>query len=136
MKNRNKYCETLKLGFYLGEDRCIYASGYETGNRWIYLNSVDPEWTDMEHEFMEPGEIKRMTYHFENPTPYPDVVRIEDQRDDVIGVLENIEAILASGGTITSKSVIRGAVLLALGKDPYEVMRKERREKILQEETY
>ena len=48
--------------------------------------------------------------------------KMKTERDDLIAVLTNIDAILESGSTITPKSLIRGAVCIALGKDPSVIM--------------
>ena len=34
---KQKYCETLKPGFYLLKDRCIFITGTTKGNKWILL---------------------------------------------------------------------------------------------------
>jgi hypothetical protein len=47
------------------------------------------------------------------------------QRDELFGLLTNIEQILETTGTITSKSIIRSSILIALGEDPKEKMTKK-----------
>lgn len=47
------------------------------------------------------------------------------QRDELFGLLTNIEQILETNGTITSKSIIRSSILIALGEDPKEKMPKK-----------
>jgi hypothetical protein len=47
------------------------------------------------------------------------------QRDELYGLLTNIEQILDTNGTITPRSIIRSSILIALGEDPKEKMSKK-----------
>lgn len=67
------------------------------------------------------SELNRWRHKFSN-TQLEKLQELKQQRDDLIAVLTNIEAILESGSTITPKSLIRGAVCIALGKDPSVIM--------------
>ena len=67
---RTKYCETLKPGFYLSDDRCIYASGTTKGNKWIYLNTPNPEWTTLMWNCIEKYAIDNSVYSETNPTKF------------------------------------------------------------------
>ena len=52
-----KYCETLTPGFYLQtivyrdgistSQRAYYFTGTTKGNKWIDLNSAEPEWNSL-----------------------------------------------------------------------------------------
>jgi hypothetical protein len=67
---KQKYCETLKPGFYLCDDRCIYASGTTKGNKWIYLDSAKPEWNTLMWNCIEKYAIDNSTFHQTNPTQF------------------------------------------------------------------
>lgn len=45
-----------------------------------------------------------------------DVLNAMKERDELIGLLQNLEGILESNGTITPKSIIRTAIQIAIGK--------------------
>ncbi len=67
---RKYYCETIKPGFYLTNDRCVYSTGTKKGNKWIYLEVPNPEWTTLMWTCIEPYSINKSTYHKNNPTNF------------------------------------------------------------------
>jgi hypothetical protein len=73
---KQKYCETLKPGYYLYDNpsidmkRCVYATGTLKGNKWIELNVPNPKWMSLMWFSLEKSEIDRSTYHETNPTEF------------------------------------------------------------------
>lgn len=65
-----RYCESLKKGYYLSSDRCIYASGKTKGNKWIMLDAINPVWTGLLWNCIEKYSINNSTYYVNNPTKY------------------------------------------------------------------
>jgi hypothetical protein len=63
-----KYAETLKPGFYLSSDRCVYATGTTKGNKWIYLAAKEPRWNGLMWNCFEP--LEEATYSETNPTQF------------------------------------------------------------------
>lgn len=45
---------------------------------------------------------------------------ITSERDDLLGLLNSLESILHTGGSVNPRSIIRASLLVALKKDPLE----------------
>jgi hypothetical protein len=73
---KQKYCETLKPGFYyikaenLGVHRCLYLTGTSKGNKWIELVVKNPQWTTLMWNCVSSYEIELSQYYEENPIDY------------------------------------------------------------------
>jgi hypothetical protein len=77
---KQKYCETLKPGFYLEEDmnRCYYITGTTKGNKWIDFSPRKeltihntPFWNSLMWNAITPLDgFENMKYSVENPTDY------------------------------------------------------------------
>jgi hypothetical protein len=71
---KQKYCETLKTGYYLYDNplidmkRCTYLTGELKGNKWIELNLPNPKWMTLMWFSVDKYQIDRSTYHETNPT--------------------------------------------------------------------
>ena len=71
-----KFCETLKPGYYLfekdsiGMRRCVYATGTTKGNKWIELNVPDVCWTSLLWNCISKEQINASVYSEENPTGF------------------------------------------------------------------
>ncbi len=76
MVKKQKYCETLKSGYYLLDDkatglkRCVYASGTTKGNKWIEINVPNPVWMSLMWNCISKDEIDCSIYYEDNPTEY------------------------------------------------------------------
>jgi hypothetical protein len=74
-----KFCETLKPGYYLLDDkftglkRCVYATGTTKGNKWIDLTSPNPQWVALMWNCISQDEISKSVYYEQNPTEYFDL---------------------------------------------------------------
>ena len=51
---------------------------------------------------------------------------ITSERDDLLGLLNSLESILHTGGSVNPRSIIRASLLIALNKDPLEVMEMQK----------
>lgn len=58
-----------------------------------------------------------------------EAIELEVKNKELIALFQELEHILSCGGTITQKSVIRGAILLVLGKDP-NLVREAKEEEV------
>jgi 3-methyladenine DNA glycosylase/8-oxoguanine DNA glycosylase len=67
---------------------------------------------NVKHENM-PDDIKDLKNQLEE---------ITSERDDLLGLLNSLESILHTGGSVNPRSIIRASLLIALQKDPIEVM--------------
>ena len=68
---KQKYCETLKVGYYFIEgNRCIYATGTTKGNKWIDLDVPKPQWRTLMWNCINTLDIAFTTYHTDNPTNF------------------------------------------------------------------
>jgi hypothetical protein len=66
-----KYCETLKVGFYLIQgDRCFFTTGTTKGNKWINLDEPNPQWNSIMWNCIDKYEIDLSVFHTENPTKF------------------------------------------------------------------
>ena len=74
---KQKYCETLKPGFYLLKDRCIFITGTTKGNKWILLGKRStgtiydtPDWMALMWNAINSLMMEGAEYHANNPTGY------------------------------------------------------------------
>jgi hypothetical protein len=58
----------------------------------------------------------------ENRLTKKEIKDLLDERNNLLGVLGDIETILMTGGSITPKSLIRASILIALGENINEKM--------------
>jgi len=71
-----KYCETLKEGFYLFENksigmkRCVYATGTLRDNKWIELNVPNPKWVNLSWNCFDKHQMENSSYHETNPISF------------------------------------------------------------------
>lgn len=69
-----KYCEMLKLGFYLVNEtncfRCFYLTGTTSGNKWINLSVPNPQWNALMWTCINKYEVDFATFHNTNPTEF------------------------------------------------------------------
>lgn len=75
-KKKFRYCETLKVGFYLQEtnvgNRAYYFTGTTKGNKWIDLEVPDAEWFGLLWTCITKDiEYGKLTYYGDvNPTEF------------------------------------------------------------------
>ena len=74
---KQKYCETLKPGFYLRGNRCIFITGTTKGNKWISLEKRStgtiydiPDWQALMWNAINSLMMEGAEYHANNPTGY------------------------------------------------------------------
>jgi hypothetical protein len=82
---KQKYCETLKPGFYyikgegvnIGIHRCFYLTGTTKGNKWIELVVKNPQWTSLMWNTVSSCsyEIELSQYYEENPTDHQLIIK-------------------------------------------------------------
>lgn len=65
-----KFAETIKAGYYLYEDNCMYLTGTLKGNKWIDLNVHEPRWMSLLWSCITKDDVDLSTYHIDNPTNF------------------------------------------------------------------